>query len=132
MIEQGGTIFQGTYTITGTSGSWTSAPSLAMTSSDFIEIGAGSSNPDFSTAGDVITFGLETGNSNSAGVVYGYDNFSAVLETTPVPLPAPALFLIAGVAGLAALRKRTAWGDLIWPASRRRLRAGRARHGACH
>ena len=38
----------------------------------------------------------------------GVENFSYTVSSTPVPLPAPALLLIAGLAGIGALRRRSA------------------------
>lgn len=98
---------------TGTSGTWSYTGDLGDYSSVMVALKGG---PSFSlyeleagvTSGNWDTLGIVKGNGKAAPglshfTLYGRKSSSPVLP--PVPLPAPVLGLIAGIGGLAALRR---------------------------
>ncbi len=69
--------------------------------------GLGQNNGDnFFDRGVVATAFLSNGVSGSSGFVTVVDGFSSVSNIAPVPLPASAILLLAGLGGLGAMRMR--------------------------
>jgi hypothetical protein len=89
--------------------SWSTLSWLELDSSDFVEFTNFSSNPDFSSSGDLIQFGFVFGVStqldNAVLRNVGFDNFLIDLrEPPPIPLPASAWLFASAVGGLGAFR----------------------------
>jgi hypothetical protein len=103
MIVQGGTYYQGTYSIS-TANAWVSRAFIGMTASSFVKsAGAGPLNPDFSSSGSAITFGYLTGNGSGvlnafSTTTSGVDNYAAVVNQQSAPEPAAALLVTLGLA----------------------------------
>ncbi len=104
LVEQGGVFFAGP-TVVAVSPSWMSFVEPTAAASDFVSFN-GTSAPDFSASGGLITVGFETWNG-TGGPVWtsthsGLDNFSVIVA--PVPEPS-GLIVLAGVAMLLTLRR---------------------------
>lgn len=70
--------------------------------------GSGPAHPDFSTAGDLITFGFFTGNGTAQPfdvfTESGLDNYALTAESMPANVPEPTSLLLLGT-GLTAVRR---------------------------
>lgn len=113
IAQQDGTVFQTGNFITNEDGlnniaDWRTFLATSLTASDFLSLGA-ASILDFSASGGVIKFGFQTFNESGGGITVGYDNFSATINTAPVPIPATLPLLavsILGVGGFASLQRK--------------------------
>ncbi|CAG0978102.1 hypothetical protein PHYC_01614 [Phycisphaerales bacterium] len=105
--KQGTVVYGAAYTVTGSSGAWNSYGVTGLTAADFAPIVGSGPALNFSATGAPIRFGFAVGNSGP-GSGYSntvtYDNFEVIVRTVPGPGAAG----LAGVLGLAALRRRRA------------------------
>lgn len=97
-LEQNGTLAFSSVFVTTASGTGTwLAHALSVTAVDFPTI-------DFDSTGSQITFGFRTANSGQVGVFEtGYDNYSAVISS--VPVPAAVWLFGSGLLGLVGMAR---------------------------
>lgn len=89
----------GTFAVTGlTAADLTRVVGLATRSGD----------PDFSTSGGLLEFGLYTFNGSGNDITYQYDDFTVTLQVAPVPLPAGLGLLTVALGGLGLVARRRA------------------------
>jgi hypothetical protein len=108
-LKQGGAYFGVGHQITAGLFGWTPlvASGLAFSEGDFFPLGGTSGTLDFS--GDPIAVGFFTGNQGGNTARVGYDNFNAILTTTPattVPEPSTILSTVCALSCGALLKSK--------------------------
>lgn len=106
VLEQNGSFFEaGSFTTGASNFSWQTFGPTSFGPGDFTLL-SGSGVLDFSILGAPIALGFRTANTGGDTINVGFDNFSAALDVTAVPVPAGLPLLATAIGVLVAARRR--------------------------